>query len=181
MPVPLLFRAKGPCLYALIRRVLPHEEPDLVLRSLVRHKGVRRRGRRYIPSARYFTYRRAVGRIHGLSVLLGMLRTVERNVTGKKPLLIERAALNPSFPARALPSFHRRLETQASKFLWDQDSRMRGLERHDPDGARVRLGVGVFAFEEPVRPDGLVSRGRAEAEPLRSSRHRARAKSRSRR
>jgi hypothetical protein len=151
VPIALALRAKGPSLSALIERVLPQEDPEQVVRSLMRLKGVRRVGRRYVPSARYFTYRQAVGRIHGLSALRGMLRTVERNVTGKKaPALFERAALNPSFPVSALPGYNRRLEAQASKFLWDQDGTLRSLEAQDPEGPRVRLGVGVFVFEEPI-------------------------------
>ena len=150
IPIPLSLRAKGPSLYALIERVLPQEDPAQVVRSLIQLQGIRRTGRRYVPSGRYFTYRRTVGRIHGLSALLGMLRTVERNITGKTKPLFERAALNPSFPVSALPAYYRRLETQAWKFLRSQDGSMQSLETQDPRGARVRLGIGVFAFEEPI-------------------------------
>lgn len=150
-PIPLPFRSRGPCLSALIERVLPHENPVEVARSLMRLKGVRRVGARYVPTARHLTYPRVVGRIHGLSALSGMLGTVERNVTSRnKPPLIERAALNPSFPVSALPRFYPRLENQTSKFLWEQDGSMRSLEKEDPNGPRVRLGVVVFTFEEPI-------------------------------
>ena len=80
-----------------------------------------------------------------------MLRTVERNVSGpKKFAILERTALNPSFPVSALPAFHRRLKAQAGQILWGVDGDMRRQEEKNPLGARVRLGVGIFAFEEPI-------------------------------
>jgi hypothetical protein len=150
-PIALALRGHGPSLSTLIERVLPDEDPLQVTRSLMRTQGVRRRGRQYLPTDRYFPYPGGSGHVHGLTALLGMLRTVERNVSGpKKFAILERTALNPSFPVSALPAFHRRLKSQAAHILWGLDGDMRRQEEKNLPGARVRLGVGVFAFEEPI-------------------------------
>ena len=170
MPVPLPLRGRGPSLSALIERVLPGEDPEAVTHSLTRLQGVRRRGARYVPSGRYFTYPRATGRVYGLSPLLGLLRTVERNVTRVRASpILERAALNPSFPVSALPAFHRRLNALAEEFLWNVDGDMRRRETAHERGARTRLGVGIFAFEEPLTAS-RTPRKRGAAAPRRRPR-----------
>jgi hypothetical protein len=150
-PRALPLRGRGPSLCALIERVLPGKDPVAVAKSLTQHQAVRTVKGRYIPSGRSFTYPRASGRVHGLNALLGMLRTVERNVSGaRNRVILERAALNPSFPVSELPAFHRRVRTLAEEVLWNVDGDMRRRENKDLQGPRVRLGVGIFAFEEPI-------------------------------
>jgi hypothetical protein len=61
----------------------------------------------------------------------------------------------------ALPAFHRRLKAQATDFLWNVDGDMRRRENGAAGGARTRLGVGVFAFEEPLAPDRGARKARA--------------------
>ena len=162
LPVALPLRGRGVSLCTLIERVLPREDPMAVALSLTRLRGVRRRQGLYVPSGRYFIYPPDSGRVHGLTALLGMLRTVERNVMGPKgSAILQRAALNPSFPVSALPGFHRRLKALAAETLWNVDGDMRRHEAEDPNGARVRLGVGVFAFEEPLVKKKTSGRGRA--------------------
>ena len=150
-PIPLSLRGRGASLCALIKRVLPGENPNVVLRSLIKFKSIRRRGKLYVPRARHFTYPTASGRVHGLTALLGMLRTVERNVAGgrKSTPILERTALNPRFPVSELPAFHRRLRAAAAEILWSLDGDMRRREAAHRGGPRVRLGVGIFAFEGP--------------------------------
>ena len=96
-------------------------------------------------------YPTASGRVHGLTALLGMLRTVERNVAGgrKSTPILERTALNPRFPVSELPAFHRRLRAAAAEILWSLDGDMRRREAAHRGGPRIRLGVGIFAFEGP--------------------------------
>jgi hypothetical protein len=152
-PVPLPLRGRGPSLYELIERVLPGENPVAVAETLTRVKALRRRRELYVPRDRAFTYPSDSARIHGLTALLGMLRTVEHNVVGRgrSPTILERAAVNPSFPVSALPAFHRRLKALAAEFLWNVDGDMRRHEDRHSHRPRIRLGVGVFAFERPFR------------------------------
>jgi hypothetical protein len=161
-PLPLPLRGRGPSLCALIERVLPEENAVAVAQSLCRVQGVRRRAGRYVPSGRCIVFPQTSGRFHGLAALLGMLRTVEHNVAGvKTSAILERTAINPSFPVSALPAFHRRLKAQATDFLWNVDGDMRRRENGAAGGARTRLGVGVFAFEEPLAPDRGARKPRA--------------------
>jgi hypothetical protein len=104
--------------------------------------------------------------------LLGMLRTIEHNVSSGRSnaRLIERTAVNPRFPLRALPLFHRWLEGSASKFLWDADGNMRRREWDSLSGPTLRVGVGVFAFEDPV----TTGRAARERPPSREARRRRR-------
>ena len=150
-PLPLPLRGRGCSLHALIERVLPDEDPKSVVRSLTRLQGVRHRRGLYVPSGRYVTYPRDSARVHGLAALLRMLRTVERNVTGPRAgSLLERSAVNPSFPVSELPAFHQRAEKYADDFLSTMDAAMRRREARDHKGPRVRLGIGIVTFEEPV-------------------------------
>jgi hypothetical protein len=157
-PVPLPLRARGPSLSDLVRRVLPGEDPATVAKSLVKLQGVKRRGALYVPTGRYLTYPDVSARIHGFTALLGMMRTVGHNVSKRRggPPLLERTALNPSFPANRVEIFNRELTKEADRYLWHVDEKMRIAEKTHRGGSRVRLGVGIFTFQEPA--DGVPSK-----------------------
>lgn len=150
-PVALPVRSRGPCLVSLIARALPDEEPTAVIDSLLRDRLIRRRGSLYLPAYRQLFYQPQSARIQGLMSLLAHLRTVEHNLSQatSKRRIVERTAVNPRFPVRALPMFHRWLKEFATKFLWDAEGNMRRRES-DPPGPTIRLGVGVFGFEDPM-------------------------------
>jgi hypothetical protein len=151
-PLPLPLKGKGPSLLALIERALPEVNPTSAAQSLMRLKAVRRKKGRYLPTERQFLLSQESGFVHGLTALLGMLRTVERNLSGlRRAAILQRCAFNPSFPVRALPEFHAHSKTVAAEFLWGMDVDMRRAQEADPHGPRTRLGVGVFVFEEPIR------------------------------
>jgi|ERR1700733_116085 hypothetical protein len=173
-PLPLPFSGRGPSLCALIERVLPDEDPKAVAQTLSRMQAIRRRAGRYVPTERHVVYRRNSARVHSLNALLGMLRTVERNVAGpKKAAILERAATNPNFPVSALPAFHRRLKTKAGEFLWDTYGDMRRRSATNARGPRTRLGVGIFAFEDPILPLPAVRKPGAPRKRHAPSRRRA--------
>jgi len=173
-PIPLPLRARrGPSLWALIKRVLPAEDPAAVAESLLGTRGIRRTRGLYVPTGRYLTYSGVIGETHGLTALRGMLRTVEHNTSGsKRAALLERVAMNPSFPVSALSAFHRRVKTRATDLLWNFDGDMRRQERSDVRGPRVRLGIGIFVFEEPIVENRgpRTPRTRAVAVPARRKR-----------
>ncbi len=151
-PLALPLKGKGPSLLTLIERALPEVDPAAAAQSLVRLKAVYRRRDRYLPTDRYFLLSQESGFVHGLTALLGMLRTVERNVSGpSRAAIFQRCAFNPSFPVRALPGFHTHVKSAAGDFIWRMDGDMRRAQEADPRGPRTRLGVGVFVFEEPSR------------------------------
>lgn len=81
-----------------------------------------------------------------------MLRTVEHNVNPRRrtPALVERTAVNPSFPADKVDIFNRELQKEADRILWRLDAKMRIEEHAHRGGPRVRLGVGIFGFREPL-------------------------------
>jgi hypothetical protein len=151
-PIPLPLKSPGPCLVALVARALPKEKPSAVIESLLREGGIRRRGGLYLPTDRQLLYRPQSARIHGLVSLLGMLRTLEHNVsaTASSARIVERTAVSAQFPVRALPMFHRWLKGFASKTLWEADGNMRRREWVSLPGPTIRLGVSLFAFEDPV-------------------------------
>jgi hypothetical protein len=149
-PIALPLRGRAPSLSALIERVLPGEEPGTVAKCLARMQGIRRRGHRYVATGRHLSYRRDVGRAYSLNALLRMLCTVERNLAGaRKSAILERSAIHPNFPVNALPAFHSYLKTWGLKILWNIDTDMRLREAESTTGPRTRLGVELFAFEEP--------------------------------
>src|SRR5262249_9718966 len=136
-PAALPMRGSGPSLAALIKCVLPHDDPESGVRALMRMGALRRLGSRYLPTEPHVADREDTARLHSLHAMLGMLRTVERNVAGARGAAIfERSAVNPNFPVTALPALHRRLKARASQMLWDFDGYMRRRERHFIGGAR---------------------------------------------
>jgi hypothetical protein len=151
-PIPLPLKSTGPCLVALVARALPNEEASAVIESLLREGGIRRRGGLYLPTDRQLLYRPQSARIHGLVSLLGMLRTLEHNVSvgASSARIVERTAVSAEFPVRALPMFHRWLKGFASQALWEADGSMRRREWVSLPGPTIRLGVSLFAFEDPV-------------------------------
>lgn len=175
-PLALPLKGRGPSVLTLIERALPEADPAAAASSLVRLKAVRRYRGRYLPNERYLLLSEESGFVHALTALLGMLRTVERNVSGPRgTTILQRCAFNPSFPVRALPKFHAHVKTTADQFLWGMDGDMRRVQHADPHGPRTRLGVGVFVFEEPVtaRRSPALKRSRA-ASQSRSRRRRRR-------
>ncbi len=153
--------------------MLPQAQPKHVVRLLLKLKGIQRRGRRFVPSAQYVTYKEhpTNALAHGLKALLGLLHTVEHNVaTDRASTLFEQTVINPRFPVVELGAFHRRLKSVAGDFVWMLDRDMRRRETRRKGGRRARLGVGVFAFEEP-RVTGVKRTGRArpQSRPARGS------------
>jgi hypothetical protein len=155
-PQPLPLHGRAPSLSALIARVLPGEDPASVAESLVRSRFIRRgKGALYTPIKRSLVYSRAAARVHSMNAFLGMLRTVDNNVAGKGPRLYERAAMNPSIPLSAVPSFNAYVEKFGERFLEGADNVLQKYEAEDRGRPRARVGVDVCVFLGPV-----VSRGR---------------------
>lgn len=176
-PLALPLKGPGPSVTSLVARALPHGEPDAVIEALRQVKGIRRHGARYRPAGRQLAaqHQRVMGWLHGLTALLGLLRTVEHNIAHPNgDTLLERAAVNPRFPLRYLPEIHRRFKDRATTFLWQIDGEMRKRERPSDPAEGVRLGVGIFAFEDPL------TTGRTHRARRRSSRRRVSKKARTR-
>lgn len=171
LPLALPLKGPGPSVTSLIERVLPDANTEAVVEALRQIDGIRRRGDRYRPTGRQLAlqHQRVIGWLHGLTMLLGLLRTVEHNIAHPEgATLLERAAVNPRFPVRYLPEMHQRFKDRAGTFLWQTDGEMRKRERPTEPGEAVRLGVGIFAFEDPSTTgrtgrarSGTVSKSRA--------------------
>jgi hypothetical protein len=184
-PVALPLKSRGLSLTSLITRALPGEDPKAVVDSLIRVRGIRRRGRLYLPTGRLLRLTRQNAWAHGLMALLRILRTIDYNVSQapERYTLLERVAVNRRFPVRALPAFHRWLKGFAAKFLWDADDKMRRREARWKSEPTTGLGVAVYAFEDPVvtgtravSSSRLQRASRLVRRPQRTGRHRARGK-----
>lgn len=151
-PIPLAREGPAPSLTALVSHVLPSIDPAKAIQSLIELQGIRRRGRWFVPTDKYLAVNRLPVAVcaHGLTAVLGVLRTVEHNVSASPEMrLLQRMAINPRFPVRALPQFHRELKRQAVEFLWRFDDAMRREETRQEGEPVTRLGIGLYAFEEP--------------------------------
>ena len=63
---------------------------------------------------------------------------------------LEATAINPLSPTAALDAFKKRLTRKGNEFLADVDTEMRRAEeRASASEPRVRVGVGLFLFEQP--------------------------------
>jgi hypothetical protein len=157
-PRRLPVRGPGGSLEALAYRANPKLEARALLQYLVRHGAIRRQGQRYIPKERMLLLRNAGGPDHvrHLRALGSMLRTLEHNTQPKRrvPGWYEVFADNPNFPVSAIPRFDRRVRVHADKLLRGFDTEMVQEERaRKPGESTVRIGIGVYRFEEaPLRP-----------------------------
>jgi len=151
-PVPLRLEGPEPSLNGLIARVLPGIDPAQAIQWLAELRGIRRQGKRFLPTDKYLAFNRlpVAAWAHGLVAVLGMLRTVEHNVSAApQKRLLERMAINPRFPIRALPQFHRELKRQAGEIVWRFDADMRRKETRLKGEPVTRLCIGLYAFEDP--------------------------------
>lgn len=146
-PIPLPLRV----LRSLAKQVLPSVAPARVIDALINLGGIRRQGRTFLPTGRYlaFNSERSIAFAHALNGLLGMLRTVEHNLSvGMERRIFERTAVNPRFPASALQHFQRKFTQSAEKILSDIDTDMGREEARRRSGPTTRLGVGLYMFED---------------------------------
>lgn len=162
-PLALALNGPAPSLGSLIQHVDPALDPKQVLKTLIQADAVRPMGRRYAPRSRAVAFRGTGAPLHArnLRALLGLLRTLEHNTEPKErvPPWFEYVAENPRFPVSAREPFDVSLREDAMTFLRNQDSRMLNHERKTKPGEpTVRMGVGVFRFEEEVSPESLVTR-----------------------
>ena len=94
-PLPLPLEGPEPSLKGLISRVLPGIDPEQPMQWLMRLEGIRRRGKRFLPTDKYLAFNRspAASWAHGLTAVLGILSTVEHNISARtQSRLLERIA-----------------------------------------------------------------------------------------
>jgi hypothetical protein len=105
-----------------------------------------------------------------------MLRTLEHNGRPKRLARgwFEVFAENPRFPAEARAAFDSRLDRRGMEFLQaiDDDMHRRELARK-PGEATVRIGVGVYRFEDEVGDEAAIgARNTYRPAPRRTQRRR---------
>ena len=154
VPLALPMRGAGGSLETLAFRVDPTLDVREVLRYLWRTGALRRVGTRYLPKGRVLSVRGAGGpdNVHTLRGLLGMLRTVEHNVKPKRRVAgwYDVFTHNPSFPVSGRAGLDKRIRVLGNKLLYQLDADMHRGERARKRGERtVRIGVGIYRFEEP--------------------------------
>jgi hypothetical protein len=152
-PKALPLAGPGVSLTALVRRVFPRAEPEMVLASLAKLGAVSRSGTRYRPTGRYISLseQREEGTEWLLMVLRAFISTTAHNMTclpGER--LLARSALNPKFPTSALADIHAQLLKGGAVFLRDVDAMMHREEQRSSREPTTQLGVVLFAFEDPL-------------------------------
>ena len=153
-PLRLPLQGPDPCLAKLVRRVFPLQDVKIVAASLARAGAVKRHGRLYAPTGRYVSLTRDVSsaHIHALTSLVGMLRTVQHNIScpdDEHARLLERRATSPYVPIRALPQIHRRIKRDMTALLWKLDGYLRSWEVKPGSEPTTHIGVGAYVYEDP--------------------------------
>lgn len=156
-PRPLPLRARGASIAMLAKQVDGTLDPRRVLDYLVRYRAVRRTRAGWLPRAREVSYR---GRpeaayLHGVLVLLGMLRCVSHN-SGARPgerAWFEFIAENARVPLNTGQSLDRRIRASGMRFLQTIDGEMTRREgTRAPQEPTMYVGVGVYHFKMPSMP-----------------------------
>jgi hypothetical protein len=152
-PRALALNGAGPSVTSLVESVNRSLDAREVVRYLVRAGAVKRVGARYVAVGRTLMLRgtRGPAYFRNLRGLLGMLRTFghndrpQRQVRGRFEFLVE----NPNVPVSARPEFDRFLGNVGMGCLCQVDGELRRLElTRKPGEPTVRLGVGIFRFED---------------------------------
>jgi len=157
-PLPLKIKGAPPSLEDLVQRVNSDLRVEELLRYLLRVQALQKKGTLVVPRGRSIELRGTGGPTHfrNLRALTAMLRTLEHN-SKPEPLAsswFEVFAENPRFPRSAQTAFDARLRRRGLEFLQDIDADMHRRELARKPGERcVRIGVGIYRFEEDVGPD----------------------------
>ena len=173
-PIRLRTRGEGPSLEALIKRVDVSLDLAEVIRYLVRARTIRRSGSGYLPRSRAVLLRGAggAGNFLGLRMLVGVLRNVEHNSQPKHRARrwFQRFAENPHFPVRARVELDDKLERLA-EILNSLDADMHRAESaRRPGEPTVRMGIGIYRFEDGAEPDPQGPPRRVRRHPVRRKR-----------
>jgi Family of unknown function (DUF6502) len=155
MPRPLPLRGSEQSLETLVSSINRRLDADEVLAYLLKGRALRRLGSRYVPRARELSLRgvRGPNEFRNLRGLLAMLRTFEHNNRPRRQARgwFEFSAENPRIPKRACRKFDEFVGVRAKRLLYDIDSELRRLELTcKPGEPTVRLGTGVYRFEEDI-------------------------------
>jgi hypothetical protein len=166
-PIRLRARGEAPSLEALIKRVDVSLDLAEVIRYLARARTIQRSGSGYVPRSRAVLLRGAggAGNFLGLRTLVGVLRNVEHNSQPKHRARrwFQRFAENPHFPVRARVELDNKLERLGTDILNSLDADMQRAESaRRPGEPTVRMGIGIYRFEDQPEPDqrGLLRKAR---------------------
>jgi Family of unknown function (DUF6502) len=161
-PRALPLRGAGLSIEALARQVDSELDVREFLRFLIRGGAVKRVGRLYVPRDRVTIHRGRESMTPFLRGLFGLLKTLEYNSRRGRSARgrLELYSRNPRFPASAIEAFDKRIRHLAHPVLVQIDADMHQRERARRKGERtVRMGVGIYRFEEDAPPRS-VSRAR---------------------
>jgi hypothetical protein len=167
-PVPLPLRGAGGSLESLAARAGPNPDVRELLRYLTRRKALKRVGSRYLPKDRILSLRGAGGpdNFRHLRGVLGMLRTQEHNGQPSRRAegWYEVFAENPRFPISARSAFDQSMRQWGNRMMVRADGEMHRYERSRKRGERtVRMGVGIYRFEEGSGLESPLMSGRRSA------------------
>ena len=156
-PRPLPLEGGSISVASLVRSVDREVDPREVLAYLVRSGAVHRKGKYYVPRTRAVVLRgvRGPDYFHTLHVLTNFLGTLEHNLQPRRAARgrFERYVANPHFPASQLEPLYTFLERQGEEVLPRIDLYMHQREKLCQPGERtVRIGFGIYIFEDPVSP-----------------------------
>lgn len=152
-PRALRLRGSPVSLEALAHRIDPNLDVRFVVRYLEHGGALRRLGNRYLPKDRFLILRGRERMTPFLRGLFGLLKTLEHNSQrrGRSAGRLERFCINPCLPVSAVRSFEKRLRVLITSLLLKVDADMHRHECAARKGERtVRMGVGVYQFEEGV-------------------------------
>lgn len=160
-PLALLVQGTAPSIATLAARVDRTLDGNAALTYLVRVHAVRKLGVRYAPRSRAVDFRGTGGPTHlrGFRMVLALLRTLEHNTkpAHEVPGSFEYSAENPHFPRSAREDFGAKVRQGGLAYLHELDSAMLSYERNrDPNEPTVRVGVGVYLFEDDSESHGKV-------------------------
>ena len=170
-PRPLPLHGSGRSFETLVSGIDRRLNAEEVLAYLRKGRALRRLGSRYVPRGRVLSLRglRGPNEFRNLRSLLAMLRTLEHNSRPRRhtPSWFEFSAENPRIPKRACAKFDEFVGVRAMRFVLDVDAELRRLELTcKPGEPTVRLGTGVYRFEEDLSGRDIAAMGRSRRRQL---------------
>jgi hypothetical protein len=155
-PRPLPLDGGSMSVASLVRSVDPQLDPREVVEYLVRTGTVHRHGAHYVPRKRGVLLRGVGGPdyFRTLRVLKNMLGTLQHNVQpkGTTPGRFEFFVENPNFPVSQLEKLDAYVRSLGEEMLPRIDLYMRQREKdRQPGEPTVRVGIGVYAWQDPVK------------------------------
>lgn len=155
-PAELPFEGEGRDFFSLVKKYSGDLPPRAILDELIRVKAVEKteNGLLRLLSRAYIPHGMSGEKIAALGLhVADLVNTIDHNIAADSPPRLQRAAAYDNVPGNCLPEIRELIQRKGQEVLEEIDlflaMRDRDVNPEITGKGRVRVGMGVYYFEEP--------------------------------